>query len=65
MSVSYTHLPFSYPKQKLWLFWGIPQLLYVSETWISKAKDISRIQGAEMRFLRSVKGCLLYTSRCV
>ena len=53
---------------------AIHQLLYGSETWIKKAKDISRIQGVEMRFLRHVKdytrrdlirSCLLYTSRCV
>ena len=36
---------------------AISQLLYGSEIWIRKAKDTSRIQGAEMRFLRAVKGC--------
>ena len=38
---------------------AIPQLLYGSETWIRKAKGISRIQGAELKLLRAVKG------RCV
>ena len=33
---------------------AVPQLLYGSETWIRKAKDI---QGEKMRFLRAVKGC--------
>ena len=36
---------------------AIPQLLYGSDTWIRKAKDISRIQGAEMWFSIAVKGC--------
>ena len=35
----------------------IPQLLYGSETWIIKGKGISRVQGAEMRFLKDLKGC--------
>ena len=35
----------------------MPQLLYGSENFIRKAKDISRIQGTLMRDLRSVKGC--------
>jgi hypothetical protein len=34
-----------------------PVLMYGSEAWITKKKDISRIQSAEMKFLRSVKGC--------
>ena len=36
---------------------AIPQLLYGSETRIRKSKDISRIQGMEMKFLRAVNGC--------
>ena len=36
---------------------AIPQLLYGRDTQIRKPKDISRIQGVEMRFLRAVKGC--------
>ena len=35
----------------------ISQLLCGSETWIRKAEDISRIQEAEMLFLRGVKDC--------
>jgi hypothetical protein len=34
-----------------------PVLMYGSEAWITKKKDISRIQSAEMKFLRSVKRC--------
>jgi hypothetical protein len=34
-----------------------PTALYDSETWILNARDESRIQASEMRFLRSVKGC--------
>jgi hypothetical protein len=34
-----------------------PTLLYGSETWILNARDKSRTQASEMRFLRSVKGC--------
>jgi hypothetical protein len=32
-------------------------LLYGSETWTIKTKDMSKIQATEMRYLRSVKGC--------
>ena len=36
---------------------ALPVICYGSETWTVKEKDKSRIQAAEMRFLRSVKGC--------
>jgi hypothetical protein len=36
---------------------AVPVLMYGSEVWTIKKKDISRIQSAEMKFLRSVKGC--------
>jgi hypothetical protein len=36
---------------------AIPALLYGSEAWTVGARDTSRIQAAEMRFLRAVKGC--------
>ena len=33
-----------------------PTLLYGSETWVMKERDMTRLEAAEMRFLRSVKG---------
>jgi len=33
-----------------------PTLLHVSETWITTKRDMTRLEAAEMRFLRSVKG---------
>jgi hypothetical protein len=36
---------------------AVPVLMYGSEAWTIKKRDISRIQSAEMKFLRSVKGC--------
>jgi len=36
-----------------------PSLLYDSETWVTKKRDMTRLEAAEMRFLRSVTG---YTS---
>jgi hypothetical protein len=35
----------------------IPVLLYGSETWTLKKRDWNRIQAAEMKYLRKVKGC--------
>jgi hypothetical protein len=32
-----------------------PTLFYGSETWVTTKRDISRLEAAEMRFLRSVK----------
>jgi hypothetical protein len=33
-----------------------PTLLYGSETWVTTKWDMTRLEAAEMRFLRSVKG---------
>ena len=33
-----------------------PTLLYGSETWVTATRDMTRLEAAEMRFLRSVKG---------
>jgi len=33
-----------------------PTLLYGSETWVTSTRDMTRLEAAEMRFLRSVKG---------
>jgi hypothetical protein len=36
---------------------AVPVLLYGSETWTSRKRDWIRIQAAEMKYLRTVKGC--------
>ena len=33
-----------------------PKLLYGSEIWVTTKRDMNRLEAAEMRFLRSVKG---------
>ena len=33
-----------------------PTLLYGSETWVTTKRDMARLEAAEMRFLRCVKG---------
>ena len=33
-----------------------PTLLYGSETWVITKRDMTRLEAAEMRFLRNVKG---------
>ena len=33
-----------------------PTLLYGSEIWVTTKRDMTRLEAAEMRFLRSVKG---------
>jgi len=33
-----------------------PTLLYSSETWVTTKRDMTRLEAAEMHFLRSVKG---------
>jgi hypothetical protein len=33
-----------------------PTLLYGSETWVTTKRDMTSLEAAEMRFLRSVKG---------
>jgi hypothetical protein len=42
---------------KFYKVMATPTLLYGSETWTLNARDKSRIQASEMKFLRSVKGC--------
>lgn len=44
-------------KMKFYKVVAAPVLLYGSETWTTTAKDESRIQASEMKFLRQVKGC--------
>jgi len=34
-----------------------PSLLYGSETWVTTKRDMTLLEAAEMRFLRSVTGC--------
>jgi hypothetical protein len=36
---------------------AVPVLLYGSETWTSRKRDCNRTQAAEMKYLRTVKGC--------
>jgi hypothetical protein len=36
---------------------AVPVLLYGSETWTLRKRDWNRIQAAEMKCLRTVKGC--------
>jgi len=31
-------------------------LLYGSESWVTKERDMTRLEAAEMRLLRSIKG---------
>jgi len=33
-----------------------PSLLDCNETWVTTKRDMTRLEAAEMRFLRSVKG---------
>lgn len=40
-------------KEVLYRSYYIPILIYASETWTMKKRDISRIQASEMKFLRS------------
>jgi hypothetical protein len=37
----------------------LPVLLWDSEAWTVQIKDVARIQAAEMKFSRSVKGCTI------
>jgi hypothetical protein len=36
---------------------AVPVLLYGSETWTPRKRDWNRIQEAEMKYLRTLKGC--------
>jgi len=42
---------------KFYKVMATPVLLYGSETWTMGRQDLSRIQAAEMKHLRSIKGC--------
>jgi hypothetical protein len=46
-------------KLKLYKTMAVPSVIYGSETWVDLKRNKSRIQSAEMRFLRRVKGCTL------
>ena len=41
---------------KFYKFVARPTLLYGSETWVNAKRDMTGLEAAEMRFLRSVKG---------
>jgi hypothetical protein len=42
---------------KFFKIMAVPVLLYGSETWTPRKRDWKRIQAAEMKYLRPVKGC--------
>jgi hypothetical protein len=42
---------------KFYKIMAVPVLLYDSETWPPRKRDWNRIQAAEMKYLRTVKGC--------
>jgi len=42
-------------QMKFYKFLARPTLLYGSETWVTTTRDMTRLEAAEMRFLRSVK----------
>jgi hypothetical protein len=42
---------------KFYKVMAVPTILYGSEVWVTKERQLSRVQAAEMRYLRSVKGC--------
>jgi len=41
---------------KFYKVFARPKLLYGSETWVTTKRDMTRLEVAEMRFLRSVTG---------
>ncbi|KAI5752846.1 hypothetical protein M8J77_021025 [Diaphorina citri] len=43
-------------KRTLFQTYFVPIITYASETWVMKGKDESRLQAAEMRFVRSMLG---------
>ena len=43
-------------QMKFYIVIARPTLLYGSETWVTTTRDMTRLEAAEMRFLRSVKG---------
>lgn len=44
---------------KFYKVMAVPSLLFGSETWTMTAADSKKLQAAEMKFLRSVKGCTI------
>jgi hypothetical protein len=47
-------------KETLLMFYkvtAVPVLMYGSESWIPKKRELSKIQVSEMRFLRYIKDC--------
>lgn len=44
-------------KLKFYKIMAVPVLMFGSESWILQERDRSKIQSAEMKFLRRVKGC--------
>jgi hypothetical protein len=42
---------------KFYKIMAIPVLLYGCEIWTLKKRDWNRIQAAEIKFFRTVKGC--------
>jgi hypothetical protein len=42
---------------KFYRIMAVPVLLYGSETWIPRKRDWNMIQAAEIKYLRTVKGC--------
>jgi hypothetical protein len=43
---------------KFYKIMAVTVLLYGSETWTMRKKDWNRIQAAEIKYLRTVKGCI-------
>jgi len=41
---------------KFYKFVARPSLIYGNETWVTTKRDMTRLEAAEMRFLRSVTG---------
>jgi hypothetical protein len=42
---------------KFYKIMAVPVLLCGSETWTPRKKDWNRIQAAELKYLRTIKGC--------
>jgi hypothetical protein len=45
---------------KFYKIMPLPVLLYGSETWTLRKREWNRIQAAEMKYLRTVKGCIRF-----
>jgi len=46
-------------KIKLYKTMAVPSLMFGSETWVDTKRNQSKIQSAEIKFLRRVKGCTI------